>query len=151
MIIALFLVGLLIVILLDVLFKVDWEYYDWVLGMWCFFGAILLVWGAIEGCILCNRMTIDDRIAMYQEENALIEQRVASTVDKYMQFERDVMVEVSPEDDIITLVALYPELKSDELVKQEMQLYIDNNKTIKELKAKKINKRVHKFLLYFGR
>ena len=137
MVIALFLIGLLIILLLDLVFKVSWNDFDWVLGMWCFFDAILIIWAGIEGVILCNRMTIDDRIAMYQEENALIEQRVASTVDKYMQFERDVMVEVSPDDDIITLVALYPELKSDELVKQEMQLYIDNNKTIKDLKAKR--------------
>lgn len=150
MIIVLFVLCFLILILLDKLID-DNDDWNIVLGIFIPIGAFLLVWGIIEIGILCNRMTIDDRIAMYQEENALIEQRVASTVDKYMQFERDVMVEVSPDDDIITLVALYPELKSDELVKQEMQLYIDNNKTIKDLKAKKINKRVHKFLLYFGR
>ena len=50
----------------------------------------------------------------------------------------------------ITLVSLYPELKADTLVTKQIEVYIDNNKKIKNLKEKKINLSVKKWWLYFG-
>lgn len=90
------------------------------------------------------------KIQMYQEENADIERKIANTVEKYMQYEKEIMIEVSPEDDVITLVALYPELKADDLVKAEMNVYIENNKKIKEMKSKQLRMPIYKFLVFFG-
>ena len=90
------------------------------------------------------------KIQMYQEENADIEKKIANTVEKYMQYEKEIMIEVSPEDDVITLVALYPELKADDLVKAEMNVYIENNKKIKEMKSKQLRIPIYKFMIFFG-
>jgi hypothetical protein len=57
--------------------------------------------------------------------------------------------EVSP-DSAITLVSLYPELKADELVKKQIEVYVANNEKIKELKEKKIMGNVYRWWLYFG-
>lgn len=50
----------------------------------------------------------------------------------------------------MTLITLYPELKSDKLVQKQINIYVDNNKKIKILKEKQINGKVLKWWLYFG-
>ena len=51
----------------------------------------------------------------------------------------------------MTLVALYPELKSDILVQSQIKVYVDNNKQIKELKSMAINASILRWWLYFGK
>ena len=99
-------------------------------------------------CVL-NRVNIEKKIALYEEENAKIEQQIADTVKQYQEYETGIFTEVSPEDSI-TLVALYPELKSDTLVQSQINVYVENNKTIKELKTSAINASVYRWWLYFG-
>ena len=100
-------------------------------------------------CVL-NRFNIEKKIALYEEENVKIEQQIADTVKQYQEYETGIFTEVSPEDSI-TLVALYPELKSDTLVQSQINVYVENNKTIKELKSSAINAPVYRWWLYFGK
>ena len=93
--------------------------------------------------------TIDERLAMYEEENAKIESQIVETVENYQKYETDIFIEVSPES-AITLVAMYPELKSDALVQKQIEVYMANNDKIKELKEEKINSGVKRWWLYFG-
>ena len=99
-------------------------------------------------CVL-NRVNIDKKIALYEEENTKIEQQISDAVKQYQEYETGIFTEVSPEDSI-TLVALYPELKSDTLVQSQIEVYVENNKTIKELKSSAINAPVYRWWLYFG-
>ena len=100
-------------------------------------------------CVL-NRVNIDKKIAIYEEENTKIEQQIADTVKQYQEYETGIFTEVAPESSI-TLVALYPELKSDTLVQSQINVYVENNKTIKELKSSAINASVYRWWLYFGK
>ena len=100
-------------------------------------------------CVL-NRVNIDKKIAIYEEENTKIEQQIADTVKQYQEYETGIFTEVAPESSI-TLVALYPELKSDTLVQSQINVYVDNNKTIKELKSSAVNAPVYRWWLYFGK
>ena len=100
-------------------------------------------------CVL-NRVNIDKKIAIYEEENTKIEQQIADTVRQYQEYETGIFTEVAPESSI-TLVALYPELKSDTLVQSQIEVYVENNKTIKELKSSAINAPVYRWWLYFGK
>ena len=97
------------------------------------------------------KYVIPAQIAMYEEENALIEEKVSNTVTKYMEYEKDIVIEVSPDDDAFTLVSLYPELRSDVLVSNEIEIYVSNNNKIKELKSEALNISNYRFWLYFGR
>ena len=45
---------------------------------------------------------------------------------------------------------MYPELKSDKLVEEQISVYEENNKKIRELKEDKIDLKVKKWWLYFG-
>lgn len=100
-------------------------------------------------CVL-NRVNIDKKISIYEEENTKIEQQIADTVKQYQEYETGIFTEVAPESSI-TLVALYPELKSDTLVQSQIEVYVENNKTIKELKSSAINAPVYRWWLYFGK
>lgn len=93
--------------------------------------------------------TLDTKIEMYQIENSNIETQIADCVKQYQQYETEIFTEVSP-DSAMTLVALYPELKADELVKKQIETYIANNQKIKELKEKNIDGDVYRWWVYFG-
>lgn len=92
---------------------------------------------------------INTKIEMYQYENTKIESQITECVKRYQQYEADIFTEVAPES-AITLVALYPELKSDTLVSKQIDIYLENNQTIKQLKEQKINGSVWSWWLYFG-
>ena len=92
---------------------------------------------------------IDQQIAMYQEENANIEAQIANCVTQYQQHEAEIFSEVAPES-AVTLVALYPDLKSDALVAKQIEIYIANNEAIKELKEDKLDIITARWWVYFG-
>lgn len=109
----------------------------------CLLGIFIFGYQVSQGSV------IQDKIDMYTEENQKIESDIAMLVEKYMSYEGEVMNNASSES-AITLVNLYPDLKSSELVAQEIQVHTDNNAKIKQLKEDKINLSVKKWWLYFG-
>ena len=96
-----------------------------------------------------NSRYIDDRIAVYQEENTNIEKDIVAIVKQYQEHEAEVfnMSEISSS---VTLVQMYPELKSNDMVLKQIKIFNENNKTIKILKSKKIDYEKARFMLYFG-
>lgn len=126
-------------------------YYDGLFGI--FLGTMPLVVGVIVATSLAvqvsNLSVIDQKIAMYEQENTKIEQQIETAVTSYQQHEKDVFTEVKP-DSYMQLVSIYPELKSDTLVKEQIKTYQSNNKKIKELKVTAINGNVKRWWLYFG-
>lgn len=96
-----------------------------------------------------NLSVIDQKVEMYEQENTKIEQQIEMAVTAYQQHEKDVFTTVKP-NSYMQLVSLYPELKSDTLVKAQIKTYQSNNKKIKELKEQAINGNVKRWWLYFG-
>lgn len=115
----------------------------------CFIGCIIAIICISGGLVECR--TIDNKIQMYTEENTNIETKVKETVRTYMDFEENTYTELIKDADLTTLMIKYPELNSNELVKTEINLYIENNNKIKELKEKKIDETVVRWWLYFGK
>ncbi len=93
---------------------------------------------------------IEQKIAMYQEENQTIEERIDSLVKNYMEYEADTYEQFKNESST-ELISLFPELKSDELVIQQMQLYNENKVKITALKSELIDMAGNRWLLYFGK
>lgn len=115
--------------------------------------SIFLVISLMSAIILTiqvsNLSVIDQKVEMYEQENTKIEQQIETAVIAYQQHEKDVFTSVKP-NSYIQLVSLYPELKSDTLVKTQIKTYQSNNKKIKELKEQAINGNVKRWWLYFG-
>ncbi len=146
---------LILLMILTVVFAILDEHtdtdFDTVSCLCGILSVIVLVFVCICGFnVFSKSYTTPKKIAMYEEENQKIESKISATVEKYMQYEKDIMYEVSPEDDTMALISLYPDLKSDQLIQSEIDTYIQNNNTIKELKSNMINVSIYKFLVYFG-
>lgn len=107
-------------------------------------GSIDLAWTVTSG----NH--IPEMISMYEEENNQIESQIGELVNKYMEYEGSTFKDLKNEDSV-ALVSLYPELKSDALVEKQIEVYIENNKKIKNLKKKQIELLTYKWWLYFGK
>lgn len=98
---------------------------------------------------IANSRIIDQKIAMYQEENASIETQIANCVAEYQQYESKVISEVTAEN-AMTLVSLYPDLKSDTLVAKQIEIYIANNNAIKSLREEQLDLEIARWWVYFG-
>lgn len=114
----------------------------------------IVVLGIISCAVGISQLKIaDTKIAMYQEENTKIEQDITTIVKEYMNYEKDTYKVASEQIDsssLLVLTELYPDLKSNELVKKQIDVYTKNNDKIKELKEEKINNQICKWWLYFG-
>ncbi len=151
----------LCVISLIVAYKVDDKCYD--AGIWgkisYVFGGTFLVtviFGVFSFvCILDNvnqlgeGRIIDNKIEMYEQENEEIERTINLAVQSYMDWEASTYANLKSKS-AIDLVSMVPELKSDGLVQQQIQIYVENNEKIKELKEQRIDLGKCKWLLYFG-
>ena len=89
---------------------------------------------------------VDQKIQLYTEQNKDIEDKVALVVDKYLEHEKDTYATLKPKTKI-TLASTYPELQSNKLVQQQIQLYNENNKKITNCKLQKIKSQFYRKLI----
>lgn len=126
------------------------EWLCWVpLGSGIVISVISLIVTICLGVSLSESMIIDEKIALYQEENTKIETIVNCAVEEYKDYESSTLKDLKYDSPEI-LCALYPELKSNSLVSEQMTLYVNNNQIIKDLKITKLNYRLTAWWLYFG-
>ena len=92
---------------------------------------------------------VDGKVAMYQEENETIEQDVNEIVKQYLEHENQTF-DMSQINSSTTLIQMYPELQSSEIVQKQIDIYYENNKKIKSLKNTEYKAKKAKFMLYFG-
>ena len=152
--IALVIVGILIII---VGIFISERIYD-IDGFLAFLGSIVggavLIIGILvivfNSASIIKGRTYEQKITMYQEENKNIESQVDVVVQKYMAHE-DSTFKTAKNESAMTLVALYPELKSDSLVKEQIKIFNKNNAKIKELKEDQIDVTTARFWVYFGK
>ena len=112
-------------------------------------GFIALIGIFVNIGFLVYGRTLDDKIAMYEQENAAIEQSVDVLVKDYYRHESDTYSSLTPENAVL-FASAYPELQSNELATKQLEIYVENNNNIKELKKDKINLSKNRFWLYFG-
>lgn len=112
-------------------------------------GAALIASIILLVCMLNIQVGVEEKIAVYQEQNAQIEAEVSAAVAAYMQHETDIYNDLEPES-AITLVSLYPELKSDALISQQIDIYVANNNKITALKIAQVNQKYVHWWLYFN-
>lgn len=142
-------------ILLLVIFGIIWVF-CWILSKDGFpFFSSLIMGGLAIFTFYCwmsisTEHVLDQKIVMYEEENTSIEQSIGSIVEDYMDYESNAYSDLKSQD-LIELVTNFPELKADALVQEELDIYIENNQKIKELKEEKIDLSTMKWLLYFGK
>ena len=125
---------------------------DWVETL-IFIAAVILVITIPISCFYIAEAVdgryVDGKVAMYQEENEAIEQDVSEIARQYMEHENQTF-DMSRISSSTTLVQMYPELQSSEIVQKQIDIYYENNKKIKSLKNTEYSAKKAKFILYFG-
>lgn len=97
-----------------------------------------------------NLKTLDNKIMMYQTENAEIESTIETIVEDYKDYEQSIFNTSKEGIDPVILYSMYPELKSNELVNTQMNIYIQNKDSIKELKSQQIDNEALTWWLYLN-
>lgn len=116
-------------------------------------GCVIIVCTIIAALVLIGLVvkgwTIQEKIDLIDAENSNIDSQIRETVENYKDYEQSTFDKISDKSaDII--VQLYPELKSDELVAKQIEIYTDNKQRIISLKEQLINQKTYKWWLYFG-
>ncbi len=125
--------------------------------MWDGFIELIIVSAIIfNASQICQLKISDKKIEMYEEENNNIQNSVSQIVESYKNYEQNTYSESlksidTNNTDIIVLTQLYPELKSNDMVNKQIDIYQENNNKIKGLKEEKINNEIAKWWLYFGK
>ena len=112
--------------------------------------ALVLLSVLFVGVSSSQLMVIDEKIAMYQEENAQIEAGVNQIVSKYVEHEEATFAEAVENISPTVVFSMYPELKSNTLVEKEIETYVANQKTLRELKASRYDYELCLWWLWFG-
>lgn len=112
----------------------------------CIVFGIWTIWNVIY---VASGFSIEEKIGIYEEQNAQIEQSIDAAVKAYCEHEQITYVQMS--DGAVALVAAaYPELASSELVKAQMEVWTSNSNELKELKSDLIGFHRAQYFLYFG-
>lgn len=155
MLIVLFIISLIFILIGYFCIKADDEKNEFLFGVGTTISltgviSIFIILVAVISCTIevSNSTVVDNKIAMYQEENKKIEKEITSVVNSYKDYEKEV---ISNTGEMATILVRFPELKSNELVSKQIQIYVDNNNNIKKLKEEKINYTIYKWWLYFGK
>ena len=125
--------------------------------MWDGFIELIIVSAIIfNASQICQLKISDKKIEMYEEENNNIQNSISQIVESYKNYEQNTYSESlknidTNNTDIIVLTQLYPELKSNEMVNKQIDIYQENNNKIKDSKEERINNEIAKWWLYFGK
>lgn len=114
-----------------------------------FISKFMLIIAILIACLIgINENTINKKIIMYTQENNQIQSDIQNVVEKYQDYEAGTFENLKIDNE--ALIYLYPELKTNDLAKKQIDVYVKNNQQIKKLKTGKINNDGLKWLLYFG-
>lgn len=113
------------------------------------FAIIFGIWTLWNIIIVASGFGIQEKIEIYEDQNAQIEQSIDAAVQAYCEHEQITYVQMS--DGAVALVAAaYPELASSELVKTQMEVWTSNSSELKDLKSDLVDFHRAQYFLYFG-
>lgn len=107
------------------------------------------IWTLWNIIVVADGFGIEEKIGIYEEQNAQIEQSIDAAIKAYCEHEQITYVQMS--DGAVALVAAaYPELASSELVKTQMEVWTSNSNELKDLKSRLVDFHRAQYFLYFG-
>ena len=108
------------------------------------FAIIFGIWTLWNIITVASGFGIQEKIEIYEEQNAQIEESIDAAVKAYCEHEQITYVQMS--DGAVA----YPELASSELVKTQMEVWTSNTHELKKMKSKLVDFNKARYFLYFG-
>ena len=113
------------------------------------FAIIFGVWTLWNILTVASGFGIQEKIEIYENQNAQIEESIDAAVKAYCEHEQITYVQMS-DGAVALFAAAYPELASSELVKAQMEVWTSNSNELKDLKSKLVDFHRAQYFLYFG-
>ncbi len=110
----------------------------------------ILIFICIGISFLTTSFTIDNKITLYEEQNRVIEERIATMIENYIEYENTTFISMKPSEDAVTTISMFPELNSNTLVKAQIETYYNNQQKLLQLKQERIDLKIWSWWLYFG-
>lgn len=115
-------------------------------------GAHAILWilpCIFVGIAISSGTTLEEKISLMEAENSNIDTQICEIVEGYKDFEKSTLEGVSNKSANV-LVELYPDLKTNELVQKQMEIYMSNKNKVVSLQEDLINQKPLRWWLYFG-
>ena len=110
----------------------------------------LIAWLIMIGCYNSTKSTADKQILVLEERNELVIKQIEPLVDKYLDYEGETYKDLKLNANVIVSMANYPQLKGDEFVQSQIQIILNNQKEITNLKLEKAKLNAYKFWIFVG-
>jgi signal transduction histidine kinase len=153
MIWLLFGIFVVVAILMFVVASACWDFEEAgaIIGVICIICAVVTLLVALLGIMPEYKKLdyIDTKIEYLTEQNAQIDDEIKLIISSYQDHELEFYKEFENVSST-TLITLYPEIKSNELVNKQLDIYFANQQEIKELELKKIDGGVIRWWMNFG-
>jgi hypothetical protein len=98
---------------------------------------------------IAEEKTINGQIELYERENAQIEVEINDAIDEYVQLKCG-GVKRTNSTKLTTLVSIYREVCSSDIIQEKLTIYMGNEGKITELKEKVLEIYGWKWWIYFG-
>lgn len=113
--------------------------------------VFLLVLSLIVLCCYNNTSsTALKKIEVLEEKNKLVLEQIEPLVNKYLNYEKETLSEFKIESENIIALSMFPELKGDEFVKSQIDIVIDNQEKITDLKMNIAGLEAYRLWLFMG-
>lgn len=154
MLTLLFIITIVGIVICSIVACKDSNYGDeegWAMAVvvFCFLAIIALVSFFIVLGKYIDDSYADERIEIVKTKNAEIEQEIQVAVKSYLEHEGKTYADMTADEALAVAVA-YPELASNELVKEQIATYKSNREQVLQYEQRKIDKKVKAWWLWFG-
>ena len=112
--------------------------------------AVVVICGLFDVGKIVKANTLEQKIVVYQEEMANIENSINPVVQNYLDHEKETYTALTP-DNAVIFASIYPELSSNEIVQKQLNIYNEYLISIKNLKLEIAEISTAKWWLYFGK
>lgn len=127
----------------------DDESWATILVWLCFLAFIVLVSFFVVLASYIGDSYADERIEIVKTKNTEIEGEIQVAVKNYLEHEGKTYADITPDEALAYAIA-YPELASNELVKEQIATYKSNREQVLQYEQQKIDKKVKAWWLWFG-
>lgn len=116
-------------------------------------GAILML-GTTLIVLSCHndiKSVNSEKIAFLEKNNIEVLETIEPLVLKYIKYENETFTNLKPNSNTLIALSAYPELKTNELVQKQIDIVLNNNEEIKNLKLELIGLDSYKLWIFMGK
>lgn len=117
--------------------------------LWSIIAIIWAIAFFVDCGLVAEGYTIADKIVVYEEENAEIDMQICEIIKGYKAYEGEVFNGIKNKSADV-LIELYPNLKLNELISKQMDIYTMNKDKILSLREDLTSQKAARWWLYFG-